>query len=99
MRCKLPFDSQMKDAVVRRRFEHHVAFRLCRAGDVASASRIVERQVEHLAARHLLEPHFRARPVERTLYASQIEANCFTRFHPTKILTTHRARESALRNR
>jgi len=89
----------MKDAVACRRFKHHVALRLCRAGNVASAARIVECKFEHLAARHLLEPHFRARPVERTLYASQIEANCFARFHPTKILTTHRARESALRNR
>ena len=89
----------MKDAVAQCRFEHHVALGLRRTRDVASAARIVERQVEHLATRHLLEPHFRARPVERTLYASQIEANCFARFHPTKILTTHRARESALRNR
>ena len=89
----------MKDAVVHRRFKHHIAFRLCRTGNVASAARIVECKFEHLAARHLLEPHFGARPVERTLDASQVEAKGFTRFHPTKILTTHSARESAARNR
>ena len=90
----------MKDAVARRRFEYHVAFRLGRAGNIASTARIVERQFEHLAARHLLEPHLRARPVERTLDPSQIESNAsVTRFHACMILTTHSARESAARNR
>ena len=89
----------MKDAVKRRRFENHVAFRLGRTGNIASAARIVERKFEHLAARHLLEPYFRARPVERTLDASQIEANRFAISHLNKILTTHSARESAARNR
>jgi len=89
----------MKDTVARRRFENHVAFRLGGAGDVASTARIVQRQIEHLAARHLLEAHLRTRPVERALDASQVEANHFARFHPTRILTTLRAGESALRNR
>ena len=89
----------MKDAVARRRFEDRITFCFRGARDVASAARIVERQVENLTARHLLEPHLRARPIERTLDASQVEANGFTRFHPTKILTTPRDRESAARNR
>ena len=84
----------MKDTVARRRFEYYVTFRFGRAGNVASAARIVECKFEHLAARHLLEPHLRARPVERTLDASQVEANRFSPFHLTKILTTLRARES-----
>ena len=85
----------MKDAVTRRRFEYHVAFRLGRTGNIASAARVVERQFEHFAARHLLEAHLRTRPVERTLDASQIEANGFAIFHLTKILTTLRVSESA----
>jgi hypothetical protein len=89
----------MKNAVARRGLEDHVAFRLGRTGNIASTARIVQRQFEHLATRHLLEPHFRARPVERTLDPSQIEANGFARFHLTKILTTHSTRESAARNR
>src|ERR1017187_7272216 len=88
---KLPLDAQMEDAVARRGFEHRVALRLCRTGNVASAARIVERQFEHLAARHLLQSHLRARPVERTLDASQVEANrnsLAARFHASMILTT-----------
>ena len=89
----------MEDAVARGRFEYQVAFGFGRTGNVASAARIVERQFEHLAARHLLEPHLRARPVERTLDASQIEANGFAISHLNKILTTLRVSESAARNR
>ena len=89
----------MEDAVARRCFEHQVAFGLRGPGNVASAARIVERQVEHLAARHLLESHLRPRPVERTLDPSQVEANSFARFHLNQILTTSRARESAAPNR
>src|ERR1700722_16385846 len=76
----------MKEAVARGRFEYHVAFRLGRARDIASAARIVERQFEHLATRHILEADLRARPVERTLDPSQIESNGIARFHPIKFL-------------
>src|ERR1700675_625956 len=86
----------MKDAVARGRFEYHVAFRLGCARDIAGTTRIVERQFEHLAARHLLEAHLRPRPVERTLDPSQVEANGFARFHPIKFLP-HTATVNPLR--
>jgi hypothetical protein len=90
----------MENAVAHSGFEHHVALSFCGAGDVASAARIVECQLEYLAAAHLLEAHFRARPVERTFDAPQIEADGFAaRIHACMILTITHARESAARNR
>src|SRR5271154_81888 len=90
-RSGLALDRQVEEAVARDRFEDHVAFRLGGGGNVAGAARVVERQFEHLAMRHLLEPHFRARPVERTLDAAQVEANRFLAgFHRSMILTTLR---------
>src|SRR5215470_11706339 len=74
-KCDLALDAQVVGAVARRGLEHDISFRLRRAGNIASAARIVQCQFEHLAVRHLLKAHLRACPVERALDASQVEPN------------------------
>jgi hypothetical protein len=76
------FDAQMEETVGLSGFEHQVAFGFDCARDVASAARVVEDELEDIAAVHLLEADFRVRPVERAFDSAQIEMNGFAaRFH------------------
>lgn len=57
------FDAQVEEAVGLGGFEHQVAFGFNSARDVASAARVVEDELEDIAAVHLLKADFRMRPV------------------------------------
>ena len=76
------FDAQPKEAAALGRVEHRVAFGFDRARDVAGSARVVEDELEDIAAVHLLKADFRVRPVERAFDPAQIEMNGFAaRFH------------------
>lgn len=50
--------------------DHDVALCFRRSRNVTGSARVVEQQVQNFTARHLFEPHFRVRPVERALHAA-----------------------------
>src|SRR6202044_3332264 len=72
----LLLDPQPPQSIDRSHLADCVTLGLRRAGDVASAPRIVDREFDSLAAAHRFESHLRVRPIERAFEPAQIEMDC-----------------------
>jgi hypothetical protein len=68
------FDCQPPDVIIADHAGDNVAFGLCRTGDVANPSRIIQNKFQSLSASHLFESDFRMRPIQRAFDTPQVES-------------------------